>query len=83
MKPIPCRLGKGNDGNYYWIYYAGMGDYSFEPVQERWLPALESFAKTGELRQTDETATLPLYFEDHVRPATFILYDLVIEAEKL
>jgi len=31
-KPVPTQLGVGKDNNFYWIYYAGMGQYSFYKV---------------------------------------------------
>ena len=82
MKPIPCRLVMGRDQQFYWIYYAGLGECAFHPIQENFRSLLDSLKDTGKLVSKGETVTLPVSFENEIRYASFVVYELVVNGER-
>lgn len=69
-------IGKGNDGDFYWIYSVGMGSFSYSPIAEIYLPTISSLVESNTLVETGEYVNLPVYTKDKVLTVTFTLWEL-------
>lgn len=60
-KPVPGMLGLAKNGDFYWLYYSGMGQTNYHKLSDMHQKIAESLIKEKSLKTTDETRILPVY----------------------
>lgn len=64
IKPVPGRLAVAKDGNYYWLYYAGLGQTGYHELPDMEQKIVRLLLKKKELNITDDTYAIPIFGED-------------------
>ncbi len=64
MKPVPSSLGAAKDGNYYWLYYAGMGQTEYHKLPDMEQKIAEELCDEGWLKRNGEIFRIPVFGED-------------------
>jgi len=62
--PSPIHLGVGRDNNFYWIYYAGMGSYSYHKVSKETSLEIKDLMRYDRLDISDEYIFVDVYAAD-------------------
>jgi hypothetical protein len=62
-KPIPRRLARAKDGNYYWLYYSGLGETNYHRLPDFEQDLVNTLLEEKVLSVTTTLRKLPTFDE--------------------
>jgi len=71
MKPIPCKLAMGSNGDFYWFYYAGMGETNYHKLPDFEQPIVNSLLAKKTFIISDEVQTISVINEQSLSEIVF------------